>query len=164
LSEKFNKQIISHNNQHYSYQTIPNNSFDFPPVNYHQYGEERAFTPTPLPRTWRINANDFLVNGRFRSDVVLCPSDRPCIQAVYKEGANLIVEWIDTQARDHYNLRWSRPGRQVRQLELPGGRGGRFTLTNFRSNTPYTFAVQGCRFSFIIGSQCTPWYEVTVTR
>lgn len=125
--------------------------FNCPPVDYHQYDEERAFTPTTLPRSWRF------------SDVVLCPYDRPCIQAVYNEGTNLVVEWNDTEARTHYNFRWSRPGRPVQQVEVRGGRGGRFILRNFWPNTRYTFAVQGCKRPFIGASKCTPWYDLTVT-
>ena len=124
--------------------------FNFPSVDYNQYDEERAFTPTTLPRSWRT------------SDVVLCPYDRPCIKAVYNEGTNLIIEWNDTEARTHYNFRWSRPGKQVIQVEVQGGKGGRFTLRNFRPNTRYTFAVQGCRKPLIGSSTCTPWYELTV--
>lgn len=96
------------------------------------------------------------------TSVRLCPVDRPCIRAVYNERANLIVEWSDTESRDRYNLRWSRPGKPVKQLEIHGGRGGRFVLRNFRPNTRYTFAVQGCRKPLIGRSKCTPWYEETV--
>jgi hypothetical protein len=92
----------------------------------------------------------------------LCPADRPCIQAVYNAGPNLIVRWNDTEGRDHYNLRWSRPGKEPRQIETPGGRGGHFTLKNFNANTRYTFAVQGCRKPLIGRSTCTEWYDETV--
>ncbi|HEX9400990.1 MAG TPA: fibronectin type III domain-containing protein [Anaeromyxobacter sp.] len=93
----------------------------------------------------------------------LCPADRPCILAVFNERANLVVEWNDSEERDHYNLRWSRPDKAAKQVEVSGGRGGRFTLKNFKPDTLYTFAVQGCRKPLIGRSTCTPWYEETVT-
>ena len=92
-----------------------------------------------------------------------CPADRPCILAVYNERTNLVVEWNDTEDRDHYNLRWSRPGKSVEQVEVRGGSGGRFTLKDFMPDTRYTFAVQGCRKPLVGRSECTPWYEETVT-
>lgn len=92
-----------------------------------------------------------------------CAVDRPCILAVYNVRANLVVEWNDTEKRDHYNVRWSRPGRSEAQVERPGGTGGSFTLKNFNSNTRYTFKVQGCKKPLIGRSTCTPWYEETIT-
>jgi len=92
-----------------------------------------------------------------------CPADRPCIQSVYNVGANLIVKWNDTEGRDHYNIRWSRPGKAAQQIERPGGRGGSFTLKNFNANTRYTFSVQGCRKPLIGTSTCTEWYNEVVT-
>jgi len=90
-----------------------------------------------------------------------CAVDRPCILAVYNIRANLIVEWNDTEKRDHYNLRWSRPGKPEVQLDRPGGRGGSFTLKNFHADTSYTFKVQGCTKPLIGRSTCTPRYEET---
>lgn len=90
-----------------------------------------------------------------------CPSDRPCILAVYNERTNLIVEWNDTEDRDHYNLRWSHPGKSVEQVEIPGGSGSKFTVKDFLPDTRYTFAVQGCRKPLVGRSECTPWYEET---
>ena len=92
-----------------------------------------------------------------------CPADKPCILAVYNSRADLIVEWNDTEARDHYNVRWSRPGRDEAQVERPGGRGGTFRLKNFNANTPYTFKVQGCKKPLIGRSTCSGWYVETVT-
>ena len=92
-----------------------------------------------------------------------CPDDRPCILAIYNSGRNLVVEWNDTEGRDHYNVRWSRPGREPEQIERPGGRGGNFVLRNFRISERYTFSVQGCRKPLIGRSVCTAWYEETVT-
>ncbi len=90
-----------------------------------------------------------------------CPAGMPCIQAVYNERANLVVEWNDTENRDHYNFRWSRPGKAAVQSERPGGRGGRFILRDFLPNTDYTFAVQGCRKPLIGRSTCTGWVTQT---
>lgn len=92
-----------------------------------------------------------------------CPAGQPCILAVYNQRANLVVEWNDSDERDHYNLRWSRPGRGAVQVERPGGRGGHFVLKNFRPNTKYTFAVQGCSKPLIGSSTCTGWYTEVVT-
>lgn len=91
-----------------------------------------------------------------------CAADRPCILAVYNVRTKLVVEWNDTESRDHYNVRWSRPNKEVVQVERGGGRGGSFELKNFRGNTRYTFAVQGCTKPLIGRSSCTPWYEETV--
>jgi hypothetical protein len=92
-----------------------------------------------------------------------CPADRPCIQAVYNKRANLIVEWNDPENRDHYNLRWSRPGKAEVQREIRGGRGGSFTLKDFHPDTKYVFKVQGCKKPLIGRSTCTPWYEEVTT-
>jgi hypothetical protein len=93
----------------------------------------------------------------------LCPADRPCIGGVYNQGTKLIIEWRDVEARDHYNFRWSRPGRDPSQHHVSGGRGGRFTLNHFRGNTRYTLAVQGRRKPLIGRSTSTPWYDLVVT-
>lgn len=168
MSEKFNRQAISHNYQfypyhHYPYRPIPNDFMDFPTLDYDQIDEKRVFTPTILQRFRGISDKGILLNNRYESSGTYCPHDRPCITAVYNERANLIIEWKDTETRDHYNFRWSRPGKPARQIELGGGRGGKFTLRNFRGNTRYTFSVQGCHKPFIGSSTCTPWYDLTVT-
>src|SRR5262245_60339306 len=75
----------------------------------------------------------------------VCPAGMPCILSVYNVRANLVVEWNDTENRDHYNFSWSRPGKSAVHSERPGGSRGRFILKNFHPNTKYTFAVQGCR-------------------
>ena len=93
----------------------------------------------------------------------VCPAGMPCILAVYNVRANLVVEWNDTEGRDHYNFRWSRPDKPAVQVEKPGGRGGSFTLKNFWPDTSYTFAVQGCRKPLIGRSTCTAWVTQTVT-
>lgn len=121
------------------------------------------FLTNPYDYLYSYPYYQYIQDSYLASNVRLCPADRPCIIAVYNEGPNLIVEWNDSEKRDHYNFRWSRPGKQVKQMELPGGRGGRFTLKNFRPNTRYTFSVQGCRKPIIGRSRCTPWYQETVT-
>lgn len=93
----------------------------------------------------------------------LCPVGGPCILGVYNEGTNLIVTWNDEEGRDHYNFRWSRPGKPVEQVEVRGGSRGRFTVKDFLQDTLYTFAVQGCRKPLVGRSECTDWYEETVT-
>ena len=109
----------------------------------------------------------FLIVGLFMATPAkaqnVCAVGMPCIQAVYNVRANLIVEWNDTDNRDHYNFRWSRPGKPAVQVEKPGGRGGSFTLRDFWPNTEYTFAVQGCRKPLIGRSTCTSWVTQTVT-
>jgi len=88
-----------------------------------------------------------------------CAAGMPCILAVYNKGTDLIVEWNDTDERDRYNFRWSRPGKAEQQFETPGGRGGSFTIGNFHRNTSYTFKVQGCKKPLIGRSSCTSWYQ-----
>jgi len=92
-----------------------------------------------------------------------CPVGRPCITAVYNQRANLVLEWNDTEERDRYNVRWSRPGKDAVQVEMPGGSRGQFSVKNFRPDTPYTFAVQGCRKPTIGRSRCTEWVQQTAT-
>lgn len=135
MSNKFNGHVNSYNYQDYPYQSSPN--------------VPRIFLPVDYYRT-------------LAHDVIQCAVDRPCIGSVYNVGANLIIEWSDTEHRDHYNFRWSRPGRQDTQIEVPGDRGGSFTLRNFWPNTRYTFKVQGCHKAFLAPSRCTPWEETTV--
>ena len=96
-------------------------------------------------------------------DQQLCPAGGPCILGVYNEGTNLIVTWNDEEVRDHYNLRWSRSGKSVEQVEVRGGSRGRFTVKDFLQDTLYTFAVQGCRKPLIGRSECTDWNEKSVT-
>jgi hypothetical protein len=99
-----------------------------------------------------------LGNAGAQSDVRLCPADRPCITKFYQSGSTLIIGWDGHENFDHYNFRWSRPGKAETQSEVGGGSGGSFRINNVNPNMRYTVKVQGCNRSFLGRSRCTPWY------
>jgi hypothetical protein len=73
------------------------------------------------------------------------------------EGGHLVVRW-STRGFDHYNIRWSENGGQVRQVEREGNKDFRY-LSVFRRGVVYRVAVQGCKKSFASRSRCTSWDE-----
>src|SRR5262245_9180426 len=97
-----------------------------------------------------------------QSDVRLCPADRPCIKQLYQSGATLVISWDGLGNYDHYNFRWTRPGKAETQSEVRGGDGGSFRINNVNPDTRYTVKVQGCNSSFLGRSRCTPWYEDSI--
>jgi hypothetical protein len=93
-----------------------------------------------------------------------CAYDRPCIKDVYATKAGgVYLSWSATESFSHFNVRWSRPGKAVVQLEVPGGRKGSFHLKNARSRTAYAFSVQGCNTRFLASSRCSPWEPASFT-
>jgi hypothetical protein len=93
-----------------------------------------------------------------------CAYDRPCIKDVYAtKVGGVYLSWSATENFSNFNVRWSRPGKAVVQLEVPGGRQGSFHLKNARSRTTYTFAVQGCNTRFLASSRCSPWEPASFT-
>ena len=89
----------------------------------------------------------------------LCAADRPCFDGMGMSGDALQASWTATEVFDHFNFRWSRPGRRETQHQVGGGRDGAFTINNARRCTGYTLKVQGCNRPFIGSSTCTPWEE-----
>jgi hypothetical protein len=96
------------------------------------------------------------------NDVVLCPDDRPCINELYQDGMTVVVGWDGHQDWDHYNFRWSRPGRNETQYETGGGNSGNFRINDVNAGMTYTVKVQGCDRDFFGSSTCTPWYEDSI--
>jgi hypothetical protein len=93
-----------------------------------------------------------------------CAYDRPCINPPYATKAGgVYLSWTATERFSHFNVRWSRPGKAVVQLEVPGGRQGSFHLKNARSRTTYEFSVQGCNTRFLAPSRCSPWEPAAFT-
>jgi len=92
----------------------------------------------------------------------LCPADRPCIRELYQDGSTLVIAWTGHENFNHYNFRWSRPGRAETQSETRGGNRGSFRINNVRAGTRYTVKVQGCNRNLFGQSSCTPWYEDSV--
>jgi hypothetical protein len=95
----------------------------------------------------------------FGNDSVGCATDRPCIKDVWTDGGTLRMKWTATEDFDHYNVRWSRPGKPEVQSEVSGGRDGSFQVTNDNSCTSYDLKVQGCQKPLIGSSTCTAWEE-----
>jgi hypothetical protein len=91
-----------------------------------------------------------------------CPADRPCIQELYQDGTTIIVGWDGHEVFNHYNFRWSRPGRSETQSEVRGGSSGTFRINNVNGGLRYTVKVQGCNRNLLGESSCTPWYEDSI--
>jgi hypothetical protein len=91
-----------------------------------------------------------------------CPADRPCIQELYQNGTTIIVGWDGHEDFNHYNVRWSRPGRDETQSEVNGGNSGSFRINNVHPGVRYTIKVQGCNRNLLGESSCTPWYEDSI--
>ncbi|QLY28658.1 fibronectin type III domain-containing protein [Nocardia huaxiensis] len=97
------------------------------------------------------------------SPSIACAYDRPCIKDLYMTDAGLYVGWDGQDSYDHYNFRWSRPGRAESQHEIRGGSAGGTTIKNAWSGTTYTVKVQGCDTDFFGSSTCTTWEERWIT-
>lgn len=92
-----------------------------------------------------------------------CAYDRPCIDdAYYTKSKNIYVTWTATENFSHYNVRWWRPGRAHEQVQVRGGRSGRFRVKNVRAWTTYEFLIQGCNKPFLGSSKCSPWEPAEV--
>jgi hypothetical protein len=92
-----------------------------------------------------------------------CAYDRPCFTNVYYTKArNIYLNWKATESFSHYNVIWSRPGKAPRQIEVAGGRTGKFRLSNINAKTTYQFSVQGCNTGFLASSKCSPWEPAQV--
>ncbi len=92
-------------------------------------------------------------------DVVGCAVDVPCINELYQNGATLHIGWDGHEDYDHYNLRWSRPGRGETQYETSGGSHGAFSINNVHADVVYSVKVQGCNTDFFGNSTCSGWGE-----
>jgi hypothetical protein len=101
--------------------------------------------------------------GNLSNDTVNCADDRPCVNHLYQAGGTVNVGWDGHQNFDAYNLRWSVPGYNADQVELPGGNSGTYQIKNVDPCTTYTVTVQGCNKRFLASSQCTPWGEGAMT-
>lgn len=115
-----------------------------------------AISAALLSSPWGIapaQADD--LNG----DVIGCPADVPCINELYQEGSTLHIGWDGHEHFDHYNLRWSRPGRDETQYETAGGSHGSFSINNINAGMVYTVKVQGCDTNFFGESTCSGWGE-----
>lgn len=77
------------------------------------------------------------------------------------DGRIIVVYW-GNQDFDFYQLRWSRPGIEEKQLKVRGSgpKGSWWALNNANPDTTYTFKVQAC-YSSVLGSDCTGWKEQT---
>lgn len=94
----------------------------------------------------------------FGNDSRGCAYDRPCFTDIARSTVGgIIVEWNGQDNYSHYNLRWSRPGKESAQIEVSGGTAGNFHLKNAHTGTTYTFSVQGCHKRFAQSSRCSPW-------
>ncbi len=93
------------------------------------------------------------------SPTVGCAVGRPCITLPGQNGRSVTFEWTGEEDFDHYNFRWSRPGRAEQQFETGGGTSGRFTINNVNPDMIYFAKVQGCNTDFFGSSDCTPWAE-----
>ena len=89
-----------------------------------------------------------------------CKADRPCFTAVYNDGTTLVIEWTDPGRSNHWNFRWSRDGMDVWNDSDVNVQN--FRLKNFRANTNYQFAVQGCYKPPLQRSICSPFEQVEV--
>ena len=101
--------------------------------------------------------------GNLSGDTRQCPVDRPCFDSLTMSGNALQISWSATEAFDHFNFRWSRPGRDESQQEVSGGRQGSFSINNANRCVKYTLKVQGCNKPLIGSSTCTPWAEEQFT-
>lgn len=98
--------------------------------------------------------------GSYAGQVNACKADRPCFTAVYNEGATLVIEWTDPGDSNHWNFRWSRDGMDVwNDFDV---KARHFRLKNFRANTNYQFAVQGCYKPPLQRSRCSPFEEIEI--
>lgn len=91
-----------------------------------------------------------------------CPADRPCVVELYQRGSTIFVSWDGHENYNHYNFRWSRPGRGDTQSEVNGGSRGSFRINNVQPNARYTIKVQGCNRNLLGQSTCSPWYEDSI--
>lgn len=87
-----------------------------------------------------------------------CGVDSPCVTG-YQNGSTVVFEWDGYQEWDHYNVRWSRPGKDAPQVETAGGQHGRYSISNVRPATNYFINVQGCDRDLLGYSDCGPWSE-----
>ena len=97
-------------------------------------------------------------NGDMQGDCVFTEVDTAT-------DGRIIVKYWGNQDYDFYQLRWSRPGLEEKQMRVrgSGSEGGWWALDNARVNTPYTFKVQAC-FSSVLGSECTYWSTKTFQK
>jgi hypothetical protein len=91
-----------------------------------------------------------------------CPADRPCVTELYQNGSTLIIGWDGHENFNHYNFRWSRPGKAETQSEVRGGSRSSFRINNVNEGTRYTVKVQGCNRNIFGKSSCTPWSEDSI--
>ena len=117
-----------------------------------------------LAATLAIVASAMIASGTsVASESRGCADDRPCIDdAWYTTAKNIYVTWTATEDFDDYNVRWWRPGKAPVQVEVGGGRTGRFKLRNVHAWTTYQFAIQGCNTQFLGPSECSPWEPAQV--
>lgn len=95
------------------------------------------------------------------SNAAACAVGEPCILSIRSEGARLVIVWNDTEARDHYNVRWGSPGLTDVQVEVSGGRFGSLAIPKV-ADRRYSISVQGCSTPLIGRASCTRWVEQTV--
>jgi hypothetical protein len=112
-----------------------------------------------------IGATAMIASGTsLASNTRGCAFDRPCIDdAYYTTARNIYLTWTATEDFDAYNVRWWRAGKAPVQVEVSGGRTGRFKLRNVHAFTTYQFAVQGCNTQFLAPSECSPWEPAQVS-
>jgi len=93
------------------------------------------------------------------SNVIGCSSDRPCILRLRQNAKVLQVGWDGQKDYDAYNLRWSKSGRakSQSQIELEGGAGGIYEISNIQPCATYSLGVRGCDKLLPGKSRCSAW-------
>ncbi len=101
-----------------------------------------------LPMTSRAS----LVEGR-----VICFSDRPCIETATVNEDSIQIFWRNNVGYDFYKVRWSRSGKDEKDVQVAGGQTGSLALTGVTPKTHYTFKIKGCNGEVIGGPVCSEW-------